>query len=130
MTGPGIFEVPELNLQDVESVRVLVKTLLSKRRRLHGLANETDIMASPCGGTSAGFEHKFGVNHQDYFRSPSSLLDVLEVTVCGVRTVQASTGEVTDRTIRRSGLTAFSFVSSNIRDNFCGNYMILPLLLQ
>ena len=70
-------EVMELDLSDLESVKLFADAFAAKHSRLDLLINNAGIMVPPYGKTAQGFETQFGVNHLGHFALTGSLLDLI-----------------------------------------------------
>jgi NAD(P)-dependent dehydrogenase (short-subunit alcohol dehydrogenase family) len=65
---PGAsFDVVELDLTSLESVRAAAKSVLASNERVDLLINNAGIMAAPLGRTAEGHEMQFGTNHLGHF---------------------------------------------------------------
>jgi NAD(P)-dependent dehydrogenase (short-subunit alcohol dehydrogenase family) len=65
---PGAsFDVVELDLTSLESVRAAAKSVLAGNERIDLLINNAGIMAAPLGRTAEGHEMQFGTNHLGHF---------------------------------------------------------------
>ncbi len=78
---PGSFEVIELDLGSLASVREFARRVLDKHSRIDGLVNNAGVMHCPEGRTQDGFETQFGVNHLAHFLLTELLLDTLKASV-------------------------------------------------
>jgi NAD(P)-dependent dehydrogenase (short-subunit alcohol dehydrogenase family) len=87
----GSFEVEQLDLGDLESVRAFGRRWLGSGRALHLLVNNAGIMATPKGTTPQGFELQVGTNHVGHFALTTALLPVLEKSA-PARIVTVSSG--------------------------------------
>lgn len=65
--GGGTFEIVELELADLRSVRNCADTLLADGRRFDILIANAGVMAPPFGKTVDGFETQFGTCHIGHF---------------------------------------------------------------
>src|ERR1700693_1607285 len=63
----GSFELVELDLADLKSVRVCAERLMAKGERLDVVIANAGVMATPFGHTADGFETQFGTNHLGHF---------------------------------------------------------------
>jgi NAD(P)-dependent dehydrogenase (short-subunit alcohol dehydrogenase family) len=63
----GSFELIELDLASLESVRACADKLLAKKEPLDVVIANAGIMATPFGLTTDGFETQFGTNHLGHF---------------------------------------------------------------
>jgi len=61
--GPGRFELEELDLADLASVRACADRLLADGRPFDIVVANAGVMAPPFGRTVDGFEMQFGTNH-------------------------------------------------------------------
>ena len=63
----GSFEVVELDLANLKSVRACTDKLLTKREPFDVVIANAGVMATPFGHTTDGFETQFGTNHLGHF---------------------------------------------------------------
>src|SRR5580692_1200384 len=63
----GGFELIELDLASLKSVRVCADKLLAKKEPLDVVIANAGVMATPFGKTVDGFETQFGTNHLGHF---------------------------------------------------------------
>jgi NAD(P)-dependent dehydrogenase (short-subunit alcohol dehydrogenase family) len=63
----GSFELVELDLANLKSVRACADRLLAKGKRLDVVIANAGVMATPFGHTTDGFETQFGTNHLGHF---------------------------------------------------------------
>jgi len=70
---PGI-NLVEVDLADLESVRVGASEILDRRPRIDLLVNNAGVMACPLGRTAQGFELQLGTNHVGHFALTTTLL--------------------------------------------------------
>src|SRR6266478_3744219 len=63
----GNFELVELDLASLKSVRACADTLLAKGNPLDVVIANAGVMATPFGKTADGFETQFGTNHLGHF---------------------------------------------------------------
>jgi NAD(P)-dependent dehydrogenase (short-subunit alcohol dehydrogenase family) len=63
----GRFELVELDLANLKSVRACADRLLAKREALDAVIANAGVMATPFGHTADGFETQFGTNHLGHF---------------------------------------------------------------
>jgi NAD(P)-dependent dehydrogenase (short-subunit alcohol dehydrogenase family) len=63
----GSFELVELDLASLKSVRACADGLLAKREPFDVVIANAGVMASPFGHTTDGFETQFGTNHLGHF---------------------------------------------------------------
>jgi NAD(P)-dependent dehydrogenase (short-subunit alcohol dehydrogenase family) len=63
----GKFELIELDLSNLKSVRACADRLLQKGERFDVIIANAGVMATPFGHTSDGFETQFGTNHLGHF---------------------------------------------------------------
>ena len=63
----GSFELVELDLANLKSVRACADRLLAKREALDAVIANAGVMATPFGHTADGFETQFGTNHLGHF---------------------------------------------------------------
>ncbi len=66
MSG-GSFELVELDLANLKSVRASADSLLAKGELLDVIIANAGVMATPFGHTADGFETQFGTNHLGHF---------------------------------------------------------------
>ncbi len=70
-------ECLELDLGDLESVRIFATILATRHRRLDILCNNAGVMALPLCRTRQGFEMQIGINHLGHFALTMQLLPLL-----------------------------------------------------
>jgi NAD(P)-dependent dehydrogenase (short-subunit alcohol dehydrogenase family) len=63
----GSFELVELDLANLKSVRACADRLLAKGEALDVVIANAGVMATPFGHTADGFETQFGTNHLGHF---------------------------------------------------------------
>jgi NAD(P)-dependent dehydrogenase (short-subunit alcohol dehydrogenase family) len=63
----GSFELVELDLANLKSVRACADALLAKGQPLDVVIANAGVMATPFGHTADGFETQFGTNHLGHF---------------------------------------------------------------
>jgi NAD(P)-dependent dehydrogenase (short-subunit alcohol dehydrogenase family) len=63
----GSFELIELDLASLKSVRACADGLLAKREPFDVIIANAGVMATPFGHTTDGFETQFGTNHLGHF---------------------------------------------------------------
>src|SRR6266481_5500024 len=63
----GSFELVELDLADLKSVRACAAELLAKGEPFDVVIANAGVMATPLGHTADGFETQFGTNHLGHF---------------------------------------------------------------
>jgi NAD(P)-dependent dehydrogenase (short-subunit alcohol dehydrogenase family) len=63
----GSFELVELDLGSLKSVRACADALLAKREPFDVVIANAGVMATPFGHTADGFETQFGTNHLGHF---------------------------------------------------------------
>jgi NAD(P)-dependent dehydrogenase (short-subunit alcohol dehydrogenase family) len=63
----GTFELAELDLANLKSVRACADRLLAKGEPLDVVIANAGVMATPFGHTADGFETQFGTNHLGHF---------------------------------------------------------------
>ncbi len=63
----GSFELIELDLANLKSVRACADTLLAKGEKFDVVIANAGVMATPFGLTDDGFETQFGTNHLGHF---------------------------------------------------------------
>jgi NAD(P)-dependent dehydrogenase (short-subunit alcohol dehydrogenase family) len=66
-TGGGRFELVELDLGNLKSVRACADQLLAKGEPFDVVIANAGVMATPFGHTADGFETQFGTNHLGHF---------------------------------------------------------------
>lgn len=66
-TGNGTFEIIQLDLADLKSVKACAEGLLNMQRHLDIIIANAGIMAAPFGKTTQGFESQFGTNYLGHF---------------------------------------------------------------
>ena len=66
-TNGGSFELVELDLADLKSVRACADALLAKGQPFDVVIANAGVMATPFGHTADGFETQFGTNHLGHF---------------------------------------------------------------
>ena len=66
-TGGGSFELIELDLASLKSVRACADQLLAKGQPLDAVIANAGVMATPFGHTADGYETQFGTNHLGHF---------------------------------------------------------------
>src|SRR5580693_801048 len=66
-THGGSFELVELDLANLKSVRAGADTLLNAGRFFDVIIANAGVMATPSGHTADGFETQFGTNHLGHF---------------------------------------------------------------
>lgn len=76
----GSFEIMELDLASLASVRRFAEAFLAKYDRLDGLVNNAGVMFPPKGKTEDGFETQFGINYLGHFLLTELLLDTLKAS--------------------------------------------------
>lgn len=76
----GNIEVAELDLADLESVRLFAKNFQKNHSRLDVLLNNAGIMTTPYFTTKDGFEGQVGTNHLGHFALTGLLLDLIQKT--------------------------------------------------
>jgi NAD(P)-dependent dehydrogenase (short-subunit alcohol dehydrogenase family) len=67
VAGGGSFELIELDLADLKSVRACADTLLAAGKPFDVVIANAGVMATPFGHTADGFETQFGTNHLGHF---------------------------------------------------------------
>ncbi|HTW66501.1 MAG TPA: SDR family NAD(P)-dependent oxidoreductase [Bryobacteraceae bacterium] len=65
--GKGSFELIELDLANLKSVRACADGLLAKKKPFDIVIANAGVMATPFGHTVDGFETQFGTNHLGHF---------------------------------------------------------------
>jgi len=73
---PGV-NVVQLDLADLESVRVAAEEIAERRPRIDLLINNAGVMACPLGRTTQGFEMQLGTNHLGHFAFTQALMPLL-----------------------------------------------------
>jgi NAD(P)-dependent dehydrogenase (short-subunit alcohol dehydrogenase family) len=63
----GSFELVELDLGNLKSVRACADALLAKGQQFDVIIANAGVMATPLGHTADGFETQFGTNHLGHF---------------------------------------------------------------
>lgn len=66
-TGGGSFELVQLDLASLASVRAAADALVADGRRFDVVITNAGVMAAPFGKTEDGFETQFGTNHLGHF---------------------------------------------------------------
>jgi len=66
-TGGGNFELLELDLASLKSVRAAADKLLAEGKPFDVVITNAGVMATPFGKTEDGFETQFGTNHLGHF---------------------------------------------------------------
>jgi NAD(P)-dependent dehydrogenase (short-subunit alcohol dehydrogenase family) len=87
--GPGSFDLIELDLASLASVRAAADRLLADGRRFDAVIANAGIMATPEGRTADGFELQFGTNHLGHFLFVNQIAPLI---VDGGRFVSLSSG--------------------------------------
>lgn len=67
VTNGGSFELVELDLANLKSVRACAEKLLAKGEPFDVVIANAGVMATPFGHTTDGFETQFGTNHLGHF---------------------------------------------------------------
>ena len=67
----------QLDLADLESVKVAAEGILDRRPRVDVLINNAGVMACPQGQTTQGFETQLGTNHLGHFAWTKALVPAL-----------------------------------------------------
>ena len=65
--GAGSFELLELDLASLKSVRACADRLLEKGESLDVIIANAGVLATRFGHTTDGFENQFGINHLGHF---------------------------------------------------------------
>src|SRR5271169_7010299 len=73
----GAFELIELDLANLTSVRACADRLLAKGKFLDVVIANAGVMATPFGSTADGFETQFGTNHLGHFLFVNRIAPVL-----------------------------------------------------
>jgi len=76
----GQFEHVEMDLSDLESVRIAAAQFTAGHDQLHILVNNAGVMAPPRRETAQGFELQFGVNHLGHFALAALLKEIILAT--------------------------------------------------
>ena len=87
--GGGSFELVELGLANLHSVRACADRLLAKAEPFDAIIANAGVMATPFGHTADGFETQFGTNHLGHFVLVNRLARLLRP---GARFVSLSSG--------------------------------------
>jgi NAD(P)-dependent dehydrogenase (short-subunit alcohol dehydrogenase family) len=66
-SGAGSFEIADLDLASLASVRALTNDLLGRGEHFDAIIANAGVMAPPFGHTADGFELQFGTNHLGHF---------------------------------------------------------------
>ncbi|MGI2116129.1 SDR family NAD(P)-dependent oxidoreductase [Shewanella frigidimarina] len=67
LNGGGKFELVELDLGSLASVRACANYLLEQGEHFDGIIANAGVMATPFGKTDDGFETQFGINYVGHF---------------------------------------------------------------
>ncbi|EMN4128544.1 SDR family NAD(P)-dependent oxidoreductase [Providencia vermicola] len=73
----GRFELIELDLSSLDSVRACASGLLEKAKSIDVIITNAGVMATPFGHTRDGFESQFGINHLGHFVLVNHLVPLL-----------------------------------------------------
>ncbi|WP_272658063.1 SDR family NAD(P)-dependent oxidoreductase, partial [Providencia sp. PROV086] len=73
----GRFELIELDLSSLDSVRACASGLLEKAKSIDVIITNAGVMATPFGHTRDGFETQFGINHLGHFVLVNHLVPLL-----------------------------------------------------
>lgn len=73
----GTFELVQLDLGNLASVRACADTLLAQGRPLDVIIANAGVMATPFGHTVDGFETQFGTNHLGHFVLVNKLVSLM-----------------------------------------------------
>jgi len=73
----GSFELVELDLANVKSVRACADALLAKGQPFDVVIANAGVMATPFGHTADGFETQFGTNHLGHFVLVNRIVSLL-----------------------------------------------------
>src|SRR4029077_4664950 len=76
----GTFELVELDLADLKSVRACADRLLAKGEPLDVVIANAGVMATPFGHTVDGFETQFGTNHLGHFVLVNRIAPLIRAT--------------------------------------------------
>lgn len=77
--GNGMFELVELDLANLKSVRACAEGLLAKGEPFDVIIANAGVMATPFGHTADGFETQFGTNHLGHFVLVNRIASLLRV---------------------------------------------------
>src|SRR6202162_3907943 len=77
----GSFELVELDLANLKSVRACADGLLAKGEPLDVVIDNAGVMATPFGHTADGFETQFGTNHLGHFVLVNRIAPLTEGTL-------------------------------------------------
>ena len=75
----GMFELVELDLANLKSVRACAEGLLAKGEPFDVIIANAGVMATPFGRTADGFETQFGTNHLGHFVLVNRIASLLRV---------------------------------------------------
>lgn len=78
----GTFEVVELDLANLKSVRPCADALLAEAKPFDVIIANAGIMATPFGHTADGFESQFGTNHLGHFVFVNRMAPMLRTGGC------------------------------------------------
>ena len=78
-TNDGMFELVELDLANLKSVRACAEGLLAKGDPFDVIIANAGVMATPFGRTADGFETQFGTNHLGHFVLVNRIASLLRV---------------------------------------------------
>ena len=75
--GDGKFELMELDLGSLASVKACTELLLSRGEKFDGIIANAGVMATPYGKTEDGFETQLGINYIGHFALVNKLVPLL-----------------------------------------------------
>lgn len=75
--GGGKFELMELDLGSLASVKASAKLLLNRGEKFDGIIANAGVMATPYGKTEDGFETQLGINYIGHFALVNKLVPLL-----------------------------------------------------
>jgi NAD(P)-dependent dehydrogenase (short-subunit alcohol dehydrogenase family) len=93
----GSFEMVELDLASLKSVRACADKLLKKGEPFDVVIANAGVMATPFGHTADGFETQFGTNHLGHFVFVNRIAPLISLpqaiaiptSICKIRTLNA-----------------------------------------
>src|SRR6202522_3387926 len=77
IAGGGSFDLVELDLSNLKSVRACADRLLAKGEPFDVVIANAGVMATPFGHTADGFETQFGTNHLGHFTLVNRIASLL-----------------------------------------------------
>jgi NAD(P)-dependent dehydrogenase (short-subunit alcohol dehydrogenase family) len=77
--GGGSFELIELDLASLKSVRACADKLLAKGEPIDVVIANAGVMATPFGHTADGFETQFGTNHLGHFALINRIASLMRI---------------------------------------------------